>query len=201
MKLRRRFALIGLACLSAATAISPAFAAPFKDSDGNIHFQDSLTPGQKVTYEAGGLERKVTANYCGLLIISVPSNAPMPASISVDGAAVDTTSLPVQSVPSCTNNVLKEPRPANFKDANGRVVLVGKTPGVQSPVIYTGVPSLKSLTANGCGYARIGNSTAYPAPMNFTYGGQSYTTASLPVSIPNKCITINGSPVKFVYTP
>ncbi len=197
MKLRQRFALIGLASLSVLTAIAPAFAAPFKDADGNIHFQDGLTANQKVEYEAGGLERKVVANYCGLLIVPVPTSAAMPGSITVDGAAVDTSTLPVQSVPSCTNNVLKEARSANFKDANGRVVLVNKTAGVQSTVVYTGVPAVKSLTANTCGYARIGNSTTTPAPASFNYGGSSYTTSTLPVSIPNRCI--DGK--KFVYTP
>lgn len=200
MKLRRRFALIGLACVSALTAIAPALAVPFKDSSGNIHIQD-LTPNQQVTYDAGALSKKVTANYCGLLIIGVPTNAPMPASITVDGATVDTTSLPVLSVPSCTNNVLKEARSANFKDANGRVVLVGKTPGVQSTVDYTGVPATKTLTANGCGYARISNSTTSPAPASFTYAGTPYTTASLTTTIPNRCITIDGTAYKFVYTP
>jgi len=196
MKLRR-FGLVGLACLSAATAISPAFANPFKDDAGNIHIQN-LTAGQKVEYSSGsGLERKITANYCGLLIIPVPTGATMPASITVDGSAVDTTSLTVQSVPTCTNNTLKESRTTNFKDANGRVILVGKTSGIQSTVLYNGVPAVKSLTANTCGYARISNSVANPAPADFTYNGQPYTTASLTVQTPNRCI--DGK--KFVYTP
>lgn len=193
----RNFALIGLSVVSCLSAISPAFA-QFKDAQGNIHIQN-LTPAQKVAYEAGsGLTKKVTTNFCGLLIIGNPSSTvPMPASIDVDGVATDTTTLPVFSVPSCTNNVLKDPRPANFKDATGRVVLVGKTPGVQSVVSYTGVPLTKSLTANACGYARISSSITNPAPATFTYLGTAYTTATLPVQIPNRCIDGN----KFVYTP
>lgn len=198
MLLLRRFALVGLAVVSAMSVVSPAFA-QFKDDKGNVHFQTGLTSGQKIEYQAGsGLTRKVTANYCGLLIVGNPSSTvAMPASITVAGASVDTTSLPVQSVPSCTNNVLKEPRAADFKDATGRVILVGKTPGVQQEVVYPGVPATKSITANACGYAKISNSTTTPAPANFTYNGTPYDTATLAVQIPNRCIEGN----KFVYTP
>lgn len=196
MRLRRRFALIGLAALSCLTAVSPAFA-QFKDAQGNIHFQSGLSPNQKVEYSSGELSRKITANYCGLVIVPVPKDASMPASITVDGTSIDTTSLPVQSVPQCVNNTLKEPRPSNFKDATGRVVVVGKTSGIQSTVVYPGVPSVKSISANACGYAKISNSTANPAPATFTYNGQSYTTANLPTQVPNRCIDGN----KFVYQP
>lgn len=201
MKLRRCFALIGLACLSAVSAMSPAMA-QFKDSDGNIHFQSGIAANAPVEVRVGsGLERKVTANYCGLVLISPPSTAPMPASITVDGGAVDVSALPVQPIPSCTNNTLKEPRAANFKDASGRVAIVGKTRGIQSIVVYPGVPNTKTIRANGCGYARISNSTTTPAPTAFTYRGTAYTTASLPTQIPNRCITVDGAPAKFVYTP
>jgi len=197
MLLRRRLALVGLAAVSCLSVVSPAVA-QFKDATGSIHFQD-LAPAQKIEYSAGdGLTRKIAANFCGLVIAGNPSSTvPMPASISVDGTPFNTASLPVFSVPSCVNNVLKEPRAANFKDATGRVVLVGRTPGIQSEVVYTGVPATKSLTANACGYARIGNSVTTPAPANFTYLGSSYSTASLSTNIPNRCIDGN----KFVYTP
>jgi hypothetical protein len=193
---RRRVALVSLAALSALSTMTPAFA-QFKDADGNIHFQTGLSPSQKVEYSAGELSRKITANYCGLVIVPVPTGASMPASITVDGTSVDTATLPTQSVPQCVNNTLKEVRSVNFKDSTGRVIIVGKTAGVQSTVAYPGVPSLKSITANACGYARISNSTSNPAPATFTYGGQSYTTATLPEQIPNRCI--DGK--KFVYTP
>jgi len=194
---RRRLALVGLAAVSCLSVVSPAMA-QFKDDKGSIHFQD-LTPAQKIEYSAGdGLTKKIAANFCGLLVIGNPSSTvPVPASISVDGSSFDTTSLPVLSVPSCLNNVLKEPRVDNFKDATGRVILVGRTPGIQSEVVYTGVPATKSLTANACGYARIGNSVTTPAPANFTYLGNSYSAATLSVNIPNRCIDGN----KFVYTP
>jgi len=194
---RRRFALVGLAAVSCLSVVSPAMA-QFKDSDGNIHFQN-LTPSQKIEYSAGsGLTKKIVANFCGLLVVPVPSSTvPMPGSITVGGASVSISSLPVLSVPSCLNNVLKEPRAANFKDATGRVVLVSRTPGVQAEIVYTGVPATKSLTANGCGYARIGNSVTTPAPASFTYNGTSFTSSALTMRIPNRCI--DGK--KFVYTP
>lgn len=196
MKLRRKFALIGLACTSALMSMAPAFAVPFKDEAGNIHIQD-LTPNQQVQYSAGEASRKITANFCGLVVIPVPTGSTMPATLTVDGSSVSTGSLPVQSVPSCVNNALSEARSANFKDANGRVVIVGKTAGIQSTVAYVGTPAVKNLTANACGYARIGNTTANPAPATFVYAGTNYTTASLTTTEPNRCV----SGKKFVYTP
>jgi hypothetical protein len=86
MSFRRRVALVGLAAMSCLTAVSPAFA-QFKDADGNIHIQSGLTPSQRVEYSAGQLSRKVTANFCGLVIVPVPTGASMPASITVDGSS------------------------------------------------------------------------------------------------------------------
>jgi hypothetical protein len=95
---RRRAALVGLAAMSRLTAVSPAFA-QFKDVDGNIHIQSGLKANQKVEYSAGELSRKITANYCGLVIRPVPTSGSMPASITVDGSSIATGSLSVQSVP------------------------------------------------------------------------------------------------------
>lgn len=192
----KRFFLVSLSVLSALSAITPAMA-QFKDSTGSIHFQTGLTANQRVEIQTGELKRKVAANFCGLLVIPVPSNAPMPASITVDAVAIDTTTLPVLSVPPCTNNTLKEPRTVNFKDASGRVALVGKTPGIQSEITYPGVPSPRTLSANACGYAKLTNSTTTPAPASFTYQGTAYTTASLPTQIPGRCY----DGVKFVPQP
>jgi hypothetical protein len=184
---------IALAGCSLITATS-ALAAPFKDSDGNIHIQD-LTASQKIDIQYGTLSTKRVANGCGLVSISKPSSIPsMPSSIMVGTDTIDVASLPVQTTPKCTNNVLAETRSTNFKTSSGTVVVVGKTSGVSYDVTFTGVPTTKTSTANACGFVRISNSATKPAPTSFTYGGQNYDTAALPTQIPSRCY--NG--IKFV---
>jgi hypothetical protein len=194
--LTKRFAaalLLGGATLSFA---SSAFAAPFKDTTGSIYIQDAA-PNTSVQIQTGELSRKVTANFCGLVTVSVPTGATMPASITVGTDAIDTTTLPVQTIPRCVDNALAEARPANFKDASGRVVVVGKTPGVGYQVTYPGVPANRSLSSNACGFIKISNSVARPAPTSFTYLGTAYDTASLPTQTPARCI----DGIKFVPQP
>lgn len=191
--LYRRSIAIALTACSLFTATS-ALAAPFKDSDGNIHFQD-LTAAQKISVQYGTYTTKKTANGCGLVSISKPSSvATMPASIVVGTDTIDVASLPVQTTPKCTNNVLAEARSTNYKTSSGTVVVVGKTSGISYDVTFTGVPVTKTSTANACGFVKLTNSATKPAPTAFTYGGQSYDTASLPTQIPSRCY--NG--IKFV---
>jgi hypothetical protein len=191
---------LALASLTALIAL-PAFANPFKDSDGAIHIQN-LTPGTSIPLESGEYSRRITPNFCGLLIVSnPPGGVAMPPSVNVGGTSVTIASLPTQTLPRCVDNVLAEARPADFKTADGRVVLVGRTPGVGVEVTYPGVPAIRNFRANGCGYIRVSNTPTAPAPATFSYGGTSYTTASLPTQIPSRCITINNTPVKFVPQP
>jgi hypothetical protein len=163
-----------------------ALANPFRDSDGNIHIQN-LTAQQSTQLSYGTLTRRVTANYCGLLIVPVPTGGSMPASISVGGTAITTGTLPVQTVPRCVDNVLAETRAANFRDVNGRVIVVGRTAGVGYDVTYTGTPTTRNLRANACGFVRISNTLTNPAPTSFTYNSTAYTTASLPLQTPSRC--------------
>jgi len=182
--MKRFLALAGVfgVLLSATSAI----AAPFLDNDGNIHFQEAA-PNESITIQSGQLSRKVTANYCGLLVVPVPTNFAMPASIQVGADTIDTTTLPTQSVPHCLDNTLAESRPTNFKDASGRVVIIGKTSGISYQVNYPGIPSSRVIRANACGLARINNTTASPAPNTFSYNRQNFTTAALPTQTPSRC--------------
>lgn len=65
---------------------------------------------------------------------------------------IDVSSLPMQTQPTCANNVLTESRTTNFKLANGSVVVVGKTPGITSTVLFDGANTKCSLRANNCGF-------------------------------------------------
>jgi hypothetical protein len=181
--------------LAALTAVVFPLAAQaqFKDADGAIHIQN-LSAGQKISISSGELTKKITANFCGLVTVGIPTGQSMPASVMVGTDTITVASLPVQTVPRCVNNVLAETRSANFKDSNGRVIVVNKTPGTQYTVIYTGTPALKSYTANTCGLVKVSNTTNSPAPASFTYNGTAFTTSSLPTQTPAKCI----SGVKYV---
>ena len=197
----RRLVPVGLFVVSAAGSLLPGLVSPafaqFKDDLGNIHFQTGIAPNAAVEVSAGELKRSIRGDFCGIVSVGVPTNAPMPGTISVDGVSINVAGLPVLTKPSCKDNTLAEPRAANFKDATGRVHVVSKTPGISYEVIYPGVPSLKTYRANVCGLARIGNSATNPAPATFTYNGTAYTTASLPVQVPARCI----QGVKFVPAP
>lgn len=196
MALLRRL-VCGSGAVGLAISALPAFAAPFKDSLGNIHIQDA-SPGTSLQLEAGELKRTIKANFCGLVTVSKPnSTTPLPATVTVGGETINVSSLAELSLPSCKDNTLSEARPDNFRTPDGRVVVVGKTVGIGYPVIYPGVPASRSLRANACGFAKITNSTSNPAPETFAYGGQSYTTASLPVEVPGRCY--DGK--KFIYQP
>jgi hypothetical protein len=180
---RRAIALAGLSALLLPTVAN----AQFKDADGNIHIQN-LTPGTKVEISSGELAKKITANFCGLVTISKPTVGAMPATLGVGTDTITVAGLPVQTIPRCVNGALAEARAANFQDATGRVVVVGKTPGTQYDVTYTGTPGVRSLTANLCGFVKISNSTTKPAPATFTYAGTPYTTANLPTQLPGRCL-------------
>lgn len=176
-----------------------AQAAPFKDAGGNVHFQDAgQTPGLSLSISTGELSRKLTANFCGLLVINKPNaTTPIPATINLNLVATDTSAFPTLSLPTCLNNALSEPRPTNFKTADGRIVLAAKTPGIQYTVGYPGVPTPKSVSVNGCGYGKITNSTTNPIPATFAFKGTTYTVASLPTQVPNLCLTAGGISTRY----
>ncbi|HEY9909732.1 MAG TPA: hypothetical protein V6D18_19235 [Thermosynechococcaceae cyanobacterium] len=202
LRLRRSLA-VAVALVTGSLVFAGSAQAQFRDSAGNVHFQAAgQTPGVSLQASTGELSRKLTANYCGILPISKPSSTvPIPASINVNGTAISTSALPVLSAPSCVNNVLSEARPADFKTAEGRVYLVGRTPGVQYTVSYPGIPAPKSIPVNPCGYGRLSNTLANPVPATFTFNGTSYTTASLPVQNPNICVTSGGVSTKYAPVP
>jgi len=183
-------ALSGLFVLG---ALSPVLAAPFKDATGKVHIQDSgMTIGQKVILGTDTpITKNVIYNQCGIGVLSAPSTTvPMPSAITVNGVSVDVASLPTGVVPKCTLSggsfVSSIPVSANFKTADGKVGLIG-TANTAAIVGYTGVFKTKSYTANKCALVSFG-SLSSPAPATFAFNGTTYTTATLPIAIPARCI-------------
>ena len=196
--MNKRFAVLPVLALVGSLSIPTiAQAAPFKDAAGVVYFQDAgQTAAQKLTIQLTGspVTKNVTANQCGLATVPVPSaTVPMPASIKIGATIVDVSSLSVAATPKCALNsttgtyALATPAPTNFKTIDGKVVVIGQPASLSQIVEYTGVGKVKTATADKCGMAKLG-STSAPAPSTFQFGGTNYTTASLPVAIPNRCI-------------
>lgn len=191
--------------LAVMTAIPAIAATPFKDAAGSVHIQDGYTASQKVSLELTGtpVTKSVKYNQCGLVTIGNPSTSVlMPATITVAGNAVTVASLPLQVTPKCVLNAtsgaysLATPAPANFRTVTGQVVMVGGTPNAAVVVGYDGINKMKSVSANACGFVKLGT-TALPAPANFKLDGIDYVTDSLPVQVPSRCI----KGVKYVAQP
>ena len=139
------------------------------------------TAGNKVAVDLGQLTKTTSklAAACGDVKISIPKGNPSFTGLMVDGTAIDYASLPIQTLPTCTNGTFAEARTANFKTAKGQVVIVGKTANT-SVSISVASESLRNLAINGCGTGLLRAPKGETLPATFTVNGTSYTLASLP---------------------
>ena len=193
----RLLSVLGLVTLSLPTFTLIAQAAPFRDAAGVVHFQEMMqTANQKLVIELTGtpLTKNVTANQCGLATVSVPSaTIPMPSSIKLGSTIVAVSTLSVAATPKCALNSttglysLATPAPSSFKTIDGKVVVVGQAPSLSQIVEYTGIGKVKTITADKCALAKLGSASS-PAPATFKINGANFTTASLSVSVPKRCI-------------
>lgn len=180
--------------LTAVASASIVRAAPFKDTLGVIHIQDAgIIAAQKIPIATNTpITKNTTFNQCGLATVSAPSSTiPMPGSVKVNASAVNVLALPIGVMPKCAIGTggtysFSIPTTANFKTSDGKLGIIG-TANTAAIISYDGVFKSKNLTANKCGMASLGSTTS-PAPTSFGYGGVTYTTASLPVKVPNRCI-------------
>ncbi len=141
------------------------------------------TAGNKVAVDLGQLTKTTSklAAACGDVRISIPKGNPNFTGLTVDGTAIDYASLPVQTLPTCTNGTFSEARTANFKTAKGQVVIVGKTPNNSVSISVAG-ESLRNLAINACGTGLLRAPKGETLPATFTVNSTSYTLASLPDS-------------------
>lgn len=197
MNTRTTLSILGLAMIAGPLLAKPVQAAPFKDAAGIVYFQDAgQTVGQKLTIELTGtpVTKTATANQCGLLTVPLPGTGiVIPASIKVGSTIVNVSSLSIAATPKCALNSttgtysLLTPAAGNFKTIDGKVVVVGQTPSLGQVVEYTGLGKTKTLTADKCAMAKLG-SASVPAPMSFKFMATDYTTSSLSVGVPNRCV-------------
>lgn len=168
--------------LTPAAAIQYNSASVYKATENGITtvYIDG-TAGSKVAVDLGQVSKTISKlpAACGDVRISIPKGNPNFTGLTVDGTAIDYASLPVQTLPTCTNGQFSEARTANFKTAKGQVVIVGKSPSTSVSVTVM-ADSLRDIAVNGCGNALLRASKGSTLPDTFTINGTSYTLASLP---------------------
>lgn len=186
---RRALVLFGLGAI-AATAFAPAAMADvFKDAQGAIYITGQ-TPTSKiqVTYNAVPRTRSVSANGCGLLVVRPSISLPIPATLRVNSTDITVADLALETIPKCNGSTLEVPRTTNFKAGDGSVVVINLTPNTAYSVGYNGVGSVRSATANACGFSRLSSSARYPsASGTISIASTNYDLATVATQAPPLC--------------
>lgn len=156
------------AVVAAVVATLPLFATSasaipnvFRDAQNNVYVMNQSPQARvSLTYDGMMRSRDYQANSCGWITLRNSSTSPISGTINVGGTNVDTSTLPTQLLPTCTNGTPQETRSANFKTSSGDIVIVGRTAG---SYVTIQIPQNRdrSATANACGFAKFSNSTTY----------------------------------------
>ncbi|MBD2778662.1 hypothetical protein ICL16_43120 [Iningainema sp. BLCCT55] len=182
------------------SSVAPASAIKYNNNsvykatdNGNTVVVFSASAGSKIQVNLG-TQSKPTAKIvgaCGELKISVPSTGSFEG-LKVDGTAVDASTLPTQTLPSCVSGSFAEPRPNNFKTPSGQVIIVGKTANTAASIELPQA-STKSISVNACGFGVLKASSGQMLPATFKVDATEYTVASLPdATVAPYCRTIQG---------
>jgi hypothetical protein len=175
-QLARAGAVLGIAMTSfplLAMVANASVPSIFRDAQNNVYIMGQ-SPQTRVSLTYNGMlrSRDYQANSCGWVTLRNSSTNPISGTIVVGGTNVDTSSLPTQLLPTCTNGTPQETRNANFKTSTGDVVIVGRTAG---SYVTVQVPQNRDRagTANACGFVRFTNSTTYQhqGSTNIGFGG------------------------------
>lgn len=205
--MKRGVAFLGLVAI--ALTATPVNAVPppavFKDEAGNVYVHSGVTAGARVNVALVGapLTRKIRAGYCGQISLAPTTSTPdIGDSVTIGGTAINLAALTTPAnVPKCVGNAFDPPATAHFKDAAGKFVLRGFTPGVSYDVKFTDVPATGNATVNGCNFATIRNTDKRPLPAQIKVNGTAHTVASLPVANPPICRRNSESGVSTRYVP
>lgn len=186
--------------IGSAAAIPYSSATVYKAMDnGSTVVVFSATPASRIQVNLGSADRPTArlAGSCGEVRVSSPSTGSF-AGLKIDGVAVDASTLPTQSLPSCVSGAFAETRSANFKTASNQVVIVGKPVGSAVSVSLP-QPTTRSVTVNACGFGVLRASTGLSLPTSFMVDASSYTLATLPNAVTAPyCRVIDGTPYGYV---
>lgn len=189
-----------------ASSLAPAAAIPYqgdtvyKSTDRGIPVVVfSASPGSRIRVNLGNSASTTArvAGACGELRISVPASGSF-AGLKVDGTAVDASTLPTQTLPSCVNGAFAESRTANFKTPAGQVVIVGKTANT-AVSIELPQPTVANVSVNACGFGVLRQRTGQTLPATFSTDSTSYTMTALKnASAPPLCRTAGGQAAAYI---
>lgn len=140
---RKAAAVLGLTlAIAPVLAQLPASAqlaqhSPFKDAESNVY----LAPGSAnaevaVTFGSVEKQKDVKADACGTVHLTPSSSIPLSTAFKVDGITVNPATLSSEILPKCLNGSLEQPRASNFKTADGKIHIVGKTAGSYYKLAY-----------------------------------------------------------------
>ena len=121
-------------------------------------------PNTDLSVAVGGLEatRNLTASACGVATIRPSLSRPIPATFKIGAKTINTANLPTQLLPKCLpSGQLEEARTADFKTAEGAVVIVGQAPSAAIVMSFADTKERK-VKMNACGWGKISNPTANP---------------------------------------
>lgn len=204
MKRLNKIDSIGLAFAGAIASgmIAPlgAFAAPIKDTAGNVYIS-GYAPGAaaSVTFTSVTQTKSVTTNSCGAFSLKPTATVPLPNLITIGTTDIDLTTLPTQLKPTCTAGTWDIAPTGDFKTSTGEVVLIGRTPNTVFTVSYSG-GAAKSGSANACGIFKVSKSSNFTPTGNFTTSLEPSTIYSVS-SILEKPADICRNGVRYVATP
>lgn len=163
--------------------------APFKDAEGNVY----LAPGSAnaevaVTFGSVEKQKDVKADACGTVHLTPSTAIPLSTAFKVDGVTVNPATLSSDILPKCVNGSLEQPRVSNFKTADGKIHIVGKTAGSYYKLAYNAAV-IRKVKSNACGIARMGSSASTPllATTVFSVNGTDYTYGQLSTKTPWRC--------------
>jgi len=204
--LKRLFA--GAAITAIALSSLPAQAAPppsvFKDTLGNVYVISGVNYGDKVKVELAGvpLQKKVRAGACGQLSIHTSLSMPSVGThVTVNGTAINLSSIATATGTvkcTATTGAFTPPVSQSYKDAKGKYILVGYTPGTQYDVTYSDLPAYFNVAVNHCAFATVKATSTHPLSGSFKINGTSYNSSTLTVADPPLCKRQGTSYVKLV---
>lgn len=201
----KRLALIGAIPL-VLTAVLPVYAVPQAGKEnltGDIYI-DGLTSYQKILAEYATLPKVQSkqANECGLIKLTASSTS-IPIApgdqIKVNGGnAFIVSALPEEAAPRCSSGALTGVNltpSSQLKTAEGDVYLTGLTPYTKHEVTFVSVPTVRSVSANTCGIARLSNSAQYANPTGTITVTDKETGAAIKTINTATITAVSGGPV------
>jgi|LakMenEpi03Aug12_release.lakeMendotaPanAssembly.Ray.scaffolds.fasta_scaffold555660_1 hypothetical protein len=206
MRINKLLSTAALALLGVTAIAQTAFAVPIaakETSTGDIYIS-GLTGYQKLSAEYSALPKaaKKSANECGFFKLTATStSAPIASGDSLKlngGTAAVVSSLPLEAAPKCTNGALSGANltpGAALRDAEGNVYYTGLTPYSQNIVTYVSLPSVRSVSSNTCGIAKLSNAGDYVSPTG-TITVKDKTSSSTVATVTLASVpSVSGGPV------